>query len=288
MSSMSANESMIRSACGSRSSSSRGRVVVRATIRPAPARLAASNPARASSKITQSAGETPHAPAARRSRKGREVDLRVGFAARHHVARDRRIEIRPDRTAVEHEIYVGLASRRTHGARNPRRTEPFEQLLQPFHRADVRGVYFAVDGFLLVGQRREALFADHLLGHHQPHDVVVAHAETVGEFLLPVGHAVTGAEYLKGTDMHRGVVHQGAVHVEQGCFFHRRFHFDSAKVVKIPDTSAGVGQNLSRRLRLTAKFCVSCPGVGSRWVSLQMQSTRKSLKMFSTPNPAST
>ncbi len=112
MSSMSANESMIRSASGPRSSSSRGRVVVRATIRPAPARLAASNPARASSKITQSAGETPSAAAA-------EVDLRVGFAARHHVARDRRIEIRPDRTAVEHEIYVGLASRRTHGARNP-------------------------------------------------------------------------------------------------------------------------------------------------------------------------
>ena len=33
-------------------------------IRPAPARLAASNPARASSKITQSAGETPSAAAA--------------------------------------------------------------------------------------------------------------------------------------------------------------------------------------------------------------------------------
>ena len=64
MSAMSANESMIRSASGPRSSSSRGRVVVRATIRPAPARLAASNPARASSKITQSAGETPSAAAA--------------------------------------------------------------------------------------------------------------------------------------------------------------------------------------------------------------------------------
>ena len=224
MSSMSANESMIRSACGSRSSSSRGRVVVRATIRPAPARLAASNPAHASSKITQSAGET------------REVDLRVGFAARHHVARDRRIEIRPDRTAVEHEIYVGLASRRTHGARNPRRTEPFEQLLQPFHRADVRGVYFAVDGFLLVGQRREALFADHLLGHHQPHDVVVAHAEPVGEFLSPVGDAVAGAKDFEGPDVYRGVGDQRAVHVEYSCFLHRRFRFQGLKIGKIPDT----------------------------------------------------
>ena len=228
MSSMSANESMIRSASGPRSSSSRGRVVVRATIRPAPPRRFESRP-----RILED-----HAVGGRNAqrRSRREVDLRVGFAARHHVARDRRIEIRPDRTAVEHEIYVGLASRRTHGARNPRRTEPFEQLLQPFHRADVRGVYFAVDGFLLVGQRREALFADHLLGHHQPHDVVVAHAEPVGEFLSPVGDAVAGAKDFEGPDVYRGVGDQRAVHVEYSCFLHRRFRFQGLKIGKIPDT----------------------------------------------------
>ena len=262
----------------SRSSTARGRVVVRATMRPAPAR-------RPRFGILED-----HTVGGCDTQRGgsREVDFRIGFAARDHVARDLRVEVRAYGALFEHEIDVGLASRRTHGAADARGAEPFEQFDEPFHGVDVGGVDFAVDGLFLVGQRREALFADDLFGHDGAHDVVVAHAETVGEFLLPVGHAVTGAEYLKGTDMHRGVVHQGAVHVEQGCFFHRRFHFDSAKVVKIPDTSAGVGQNLSRRLRLTAKFCVSCPGVGSRWVSLQMQSTRKSLKMFSTPNPIST
>lgn len=191
MSAMSANESMIRSASGPRSSSSRGRVVVRATIPACAGPLRRFEPARASSKT--------RSRRAKRQRGGRrEVDLRVGLAARHHVARDRRVEIRPDRTAVEHEIDVGLATRRTHGARNPRRTEPFEQLLQPFHRADVRGVYFAVDGLFFVGQRREALFSDHLPGHHQPHDVVVAHAEPVGEFLFPVGDAVAGAKDFEG------------------------------------------------------------------------------------------
>lgn len=103
---------------------------------------------------------------------------------------------------------------------------------------DVGGVDFAVDGLLLLGKRREALFANDLCGHDCTHDVVVAHAETVGEFRFPVGDAVTGAEYLKGTDMHRGVVHQRTVHIEQGCFFHFDSNFPAAKIVKIPDTSA--------------------------------------------------
>ena len=82
----------------------------------------------------------------------------------------------------------------------------------------------------------EALFADHLLGHHQPHDVVVAHAEPVGEFLSPVGDAVAGAKDFEGPDVYRGVGDQRAVHVEYSCFLHRRFRFQGLKIGKIPDT----------------------------------------------------
>ncbi len=64
----------------------------------------------------------------------------------------------------EHEIDVGPAARRADGAADARGAEPSEQLAKPLDGTDFRGVDFAVDRLLLVGERGESLFADHLFG----------------------------------------------------------------------------------------------------------------------------
>ena len=221
-------------------------------------------------------------------RGGRKVNLRVGFAARDHVAADPGVEIRLDTAFFQHEIHIGLVARRTYGAAYACVAEPLQKVGEPGHRHDLGGVDLSVDGFLLFGECREPLFADHLRGHDEPHDVVVAHAVCLAEFLLPVADAVAFAEDFERTDVDGRVVHECPVHVEYCTFYHSCPLFSSPKVVKIPGFPASVHQNLSFMPRLTAKFWISCPGFGSRCVTRQMKSTRSSRKMFSTPNPTST
>ena len=81
----------------------------------------------------------------------------------------------------------------------------------------------------LVGQGLQPARGDYLLGQDQPHDVVVAHAESLGEAFFPVADSVAVAEDLEGADVGRGVVHQRAVHVEKRSFFHRRVVFSGQR-----------------------------------------------------------
>ena len=91
---------------------------------------------------------------------------------------------------------------------------------QSRHGFDFGCVDFAVDGLLLVAKRRQSFLADHLFGHDEPHDVVVAHAESLSEFLLPAAHAVAVTEDFERPDVDRRVGHERTVHVEYGAFYH--------------------------------------------------------------------
>ena len=83
-----------------------------------------------------------------------------------------------------------------------------------------RPLDFAVDGLLLVAKRRSSLLADQLFGHDEPHDVVVAPAESPSQFLLPAAHAVAVAEDFERPDVDRRIGHERTVHVEYGAFYH--------------------------------------------------------------------
>lgn len=102
--------------------------------------------------------------------------------------------------------------------------EPTAQLFEQFHEppygADFRSIDFAVDGFFLLAERFHSLFADDFFGQDQAHDVVVAHAESGLELVLPIFDAVTLAEYLECLDVCLGIVYQYAVHIEQDSPYH--------------------------------------------------------------------
>lgn len=106
-------------------SAARSSVVASATICPAPALRAASIPA----------GGVFEDDAFRRSqpqgRGGRKVNLRVGFAARDHVAADPGVEIRLDAAFFQHEIHIGLVARRTYGAAYACVAEPCKRSVSP-------------------------------------------------------------------------------------------------------------------------------------------------------------
>ena len=150
----------------------------------------------------------------------RQVDFRIGFAARHHVAVDFGVEKGFDVALLKHEIDIGPAPRRTYGAAYARIAEFVEQGDQSRHGFDFGSVDFAVDGLLLVAKRRSSLLADHLFGHDEPHDIVVAPAESPSQFLLPAAHAVAVAEDFERPDVDRRIGHERTVHVEYGAFYH--------------------------------------------------------------------
>ena len=132
----------------------------------------------------------------------------------HAVAAHDEAEVLGDAAAVEYETHVFDRPRRTHGDGRARRAQAFQQFAQPRHGPYGRCVDFAVDALLLGGERLDGALADELRGQQPAQDVVVAHAVGGGEFPAPVGHAVPFAEPGERLDVHGGIVHQHAVHVE--------------------------------------------------------------------------
>ena len=102
----------------------------------------------------------------------------------------------------------------TDGAADSATAQLFEQFHEPPYGADFRSIDFAVDGFFLLAERFHSLFADDFFGQDQAHDVVVTHAESGLELVLPIFDAVTLAEYLECLDVCLGIVYQYAVHIE--------------------------------------------------------------------------